>query len=109
MQLALSPPLPSPGQHITVHLNSHLSLKVEGVIEHSGKASEYMYMYTHKNHGTVSFHASYTLCYAMDRRAHSYSKPFQNCIAPHKLLTFKWNLSWKSYWLMMKRYVPVML
>ena len=40
MQLALSPPLPSPGQQITVHLNTHLSLKVEGVIEHSGNASE---------------------------------------------------------------------
>lgn len=38
LQLAFSPPLPSPGQFVSVVLGTHLSLKVEGVIEHAGKS-----------------------------------------------------------------------
>jgi integrator complex subunit 7 len=37
VQLAFSPPLPPPGQAVEVPLHSHLSLKVEGVVQHSGK------------------------------------------------------------------------
>ena len=48
-QLALSPPLPLTGQYITVTLNTHLSLKVEGVIEHSGKTSKQLYSILHVN------------------------------------------------------------
>jgi integrator complex subunit 7 len=40
VQLAFSPPLPPPGQAVEVPLHSHLSLKVEGVVQHSGKKGE---------------------------------------------------------------------
>ena len=36
LQLALSPPLPAAGQHVSLNPNTHLTLKVEGVVEHSG-------------------------------------------------------------------------
>ena len=48
-QLNLSPPLPPPGQDVSVNLNTHLTLKVEGVIEHSGKTSEKSPSYTDRS------------------------------------------------------------
>lgn len=50
MQLALSPPIPPTGQHTSLILDTHLTLKVEGVIQHAGKQSEYIVILTQHNH-----------------------------------------------------------
>ena len=40
LQLEFSPSLPRPGQSVHVVLHSHLALKVEGVVQHTGKNSK---------------------------------------------------------------------
>eukprot|EP00731_Ephydatia_muelleri_P027688 Em0019g561a len=41
VKLALSPALPAVGQSIMVQLNSHMTLSVEGVVEHNGRTRLY--------------------------------------------------------------------
>ena len=37
----MSPTVPAAGQPVTISISKHLALKVEGVIEHSGKSTPF--------------------------------------------------------------------
>lgn len=43
VKLVLSPALPAVGQSIMVQLNSHMTLSVEGVVEHNGRTRQYRF------------------------------------------------------------------